>query len=243
MRRTHARYSFQRPVPRRSVIFLSGFAHLAALVLISRCSMTGPHVVPEKIQTVQKLSGTDHLAFHPAEAKAGQPDAAPLHSTSENTAHTCYEAEDRRGRHGFRRSCSEHAKAAIAGMVANIKVASFTASSTEQYDLAFRPGNASCDFSRRPRRVLSKRTSPWKLPSTWMAGWLTRGSWAEKRLPAFSNGCSRRSANSNTLLPGAMARPFQRSWILSCIFRVDLQTQPHNQVVYKANRNCFVRMP
>jgi hypothetical protein len=40
-----------------------------------------------------------------------------------------------------------------------------------------------------------------------------------------------------------MARPFQRSWILSCIFRVDLQTQPHNQVVYKANRNCFVRMP
>src|SRR5437660_2680852 len=65
------------PVPRRSVIFLSGFAHLAALVLIFALRhTTGPHVVPEKNLTVQKLSGTAHLAFHPAEAKAGRPNAA-----------------------------------------------------------------------------------------------------------------------------------------------------------------------
>src|SRR5580765_8424510 len=69
-----------KPVPSRPVILLSGGAHLAVLVLIFALRhATGPHIVPEKKQTVQRLSGTAHLAFNPAEAKAGRPDARPLH--------------------------------------------------------------------------------------------------------------------------------------------------------------------
>jgi TonB family protein len=125
------------PVPRRSVIFLSGFAHLAALVLIFALQhVTGPHVVPEKNLTVQKLSGTDHLAFHPAEAKAGQPNAAQLHlpqKTRRTRAATPKTGEGGTALEVLR----EHAKAATAGMVANIKVRQFYGFSTEQYDLAF----------------------------------------------------------------------------------------------------------
>ena len=124
------------PVPRRSVIFLSGFAHLAALVLIFALQhTTGPRVVPEKIQTVQKLSGTAHLAFHPAEAKAGQPNAAQLHLPRKTRTRA---AAAKTGEGGTALEVlREHAKAATEGMVANIRVRQFYGFSTEQYDLAF----------------------------------------------------------------------------------------------------------
>jgi TonB family protein len=123
------------PVPRRSVIFLSGFAHLAALVLIFALRhAAGPHVVPEKIQTVQKLSGTAHLAFHPAEAKAGRSNAA-LHLPRKTRTRA---AAPKPGEGGTALEVlREHAKAATAGMVANIRVRQFYGFSTEQYDLAF----------------------------------------------------------------------------------------------------------
>jgi TonB family protein len=124
------------PVPRRSVIFLSGFAHLAALALILALRAMGPHVVPEKIQAVQKLSGSSHLAFNPAQAKAGRPDAA-LHlprKTRRARVATQQPGEGGKALEVLR----EHARTATAGMVASIKVRQFYGFSTDQYDLAVR---------------------------------------------------------------------------------------------------------
>src|SRR5512138_2950542 len=68
------------PVPRRWAVFSSGCAHLVALALIFALrNAAGPHVVPEKNQAVEMLSGTDRISFNPAEAKAGQPNASPFH--------------------------------------------------------------------------------------------------------------------------------------------------------------------
>jgi TonB family protein len=124
------------PVPRRSVIFLSGFAHLAALVLILVLwRAAGPFVLPVKNLTLQRLSGTAHLAFHPAEAKAGRPNAA-LHlprRTRRTRAATPKAGEGGTALEVLR----EHARAATAGMVATIKVRQFYGFSTDQYDLAY----------------------------------------------------------------------------------------------------------
>jgi TonB family protein len=124
------------PVPRRSVILLSGFAHLAALVLIFVLRATGPYVVPEKIQAVQKLSGTTHLAFNPAEAKAGRPNAAPLH-LPQKTPRARPAPQTGEGGTALE-VLREHARTATAGMVASIKVRQFYGFSTDQYDLAVR---------------------------------------------------------------------------------------------------------
>jgi TonB family protein len=124
------------PVPRRSVILLSGFAHLAVLVLIFVLRHTGPYIVPEKIQAVQRLSGSSHLAFNPAQAKAGRPDAA-LHlprKTRRARAATPQPGEGGTALEVLR----EHARTATAGMVASIKVRQFYGFSTDQYDLAVR---------------------------------------------------------------------------------------------------------
>jgi len=124
------------PVPRRSIIFLSGFVHLAVLVLILALRAMGPHVVPEKIQAVQKLSGSSHLAFNPAQAKAGRPNAA-LHlprKTRHARAATPQPGEGGTALEVLR----EHARTATAGMVASIKVRQFYGFSTDQYDLAVR---------------------------------------------------------------------------------------------------------
>ena len=124
------------PVPRRSVIFLSGFAHLAVLVLILVLRNTGPYIVPEKIQAVQKLSGSSHLAFNPAQAKAGRPNAA-LH-LPRKTRHA-RPATPKPGEGGTALEVlREHARTATAGMVASIKVRQFYGFSTDQYDLAVR---------------------------------------------------------------------------------------------------------
>jgi TonB family protein len=123
------------PVPRRSVIFLSGFAHLAVLLLIFALRHAGPYVVPEKIQAVQKLSGSSHLAFNPAQAKAGRPNAA-LH-LPRKTRHARPAQQTGEGGTALE-VLREHARTATAGMVASIKVRQFYGFSTDQYDLAVR---------------------------------------------------------------------------------------------------------
>jgi TonB family protein len=125
------------PVPRRSIVFLSGFVHLAVLVLILALHGMGPYVVPEKIQAVQKLSGSSHLAFNPAQAKAGRPNAAlhlPRKTPRAPRAVTPPPGEGGTALEVLR----EHARTATAGMVASIKVRQFYGFSTDQYDLAVR---------------------------------------------------------------------------------------------------------
>ncbi len=124
------------PVPSRSVILLSGCAHLAVLALILALRhATGPHIVAEKNQTVQRLSGPAHLAFNPAEAKAGRPNASPLH-LPRNTRRMRV-AASKTGEEGTAlQVLREHAKTATAGMVASMRVRQFYGFSTEHYDLA-----------------------------------------------------------------------------------------------------------
>jgi len=122
------------PVPSRPVILLSGCAHLAVLVLIFVLRhATGPHIVAEKPQTVQRLAGPAHVTFNPAEAKAGR--ANPLHlPRSTPRKHV---AQTRAGEGGTALEVlREHAKTATAGMVASIRQRQFYGFSTEHFDLA-----------------------------------------------------------------------------------------------------------
>ena len=122
------------PVPSRPVILLSGCAHLAALVLIVALWRTpGPHIVPEKIQIAQRLAGTPHVAFNPAEAKAGR--ASLLHLP--RTTRRRRVEQTRAGEGGTALEVlREHARAATAGMVASIRQRQFYGFSTEHFDLA-----------------------------------------------------------------------------------------------------------
>jgi TonB family protein len=124
-----------KPVPSRPVMLLSGCAHLAVLVLIfALLHAAGPHIVAEKNQTVQRLSGAVHVAFNPAEAKAGRI-ANPLHLTR-NTRRKRV-ARTKAGEGGTAlQVLREHAKAATAGMVASIRTRQFYGFSTEHFDLA-----------------------------------------------------------------------------------------------------------
>lgn len=121
------------PVPSRPVILLSGCAHLAVLVLIFALRHAGPQIVPEKPQTVQRLAGTPHLAFNPAEALAGRPN--PLHLPRSTRRRRV--AQTRAGEGGTAlQVLREHAKAATTGMVASIRQRQFYGFSTEHFDLA-----------------------------------------------------------------------------------------------------------
>ena len=122
------------PVPSRPVILLSGCAHLAVLVLIFALRhATGPHIVAEKPQTVQRLAGPAHVTFNPAEAQAGRP--SPLHLPRSTPRKRV--APTRAGEGGTAlQVLREHAKAATAGMVASIRQRQFYGFSTEHFDLA-----------------------------------------------------------------------------------------------------------
>ncbi len=124
------------PVPSRPVILLSGCAHLAVLVLIFALRhATGPYIVPEKNQMVQQLSGTAHLTFNPAEAKAGRSNASPLHLP--RITRRMRPAAPPTGEEGTAlQVLREHAKTATAGMVASIRVRQFYGFSNEHFDLA-----------------------------------------------------------------------------------------------------------
>src|SRR5262245_49851745 len=68
------------PVPRRSVLLLSVFAHLVVLVLIAvpwRSSRV--YIVPEKFQTAQRIAEPADLSFNPIQPRTPQPHASPLH--------------------------------------------------------------------------------------------------------------------------------------------------------------------
>jgi TonB family protein len=123
------------PVPSRPVILLSGCAHLAVLVLIFALRhATGPHIVAEKPQTVQRLAGTPHLAFNPAQAKA-TPNSNALRLPRRTRRMRV--AQTRTGEGGTALEVlREHAKNATAGMVASIRQRQFYGFSTEHFDLA-----------------------------------------------------------------------------------------------------------
>jgi TonB family protein len=123
-----------QPVPRRSVVLLSTGAHLAAVILILALWHAGPHIVPDKTQTVQVISGAAHLAYQRGGQKAGRPQGRnPFLSSRKRivlmppsgNAKTGAALQALRGR----------AKSATAGMVESLKVRGFWGFSSEHYDL------------------------------------------------------------------------------------------------------------
>jgi TonB family protein len=97
--------------------------------------VTGPHIVPEKNLTVERLAGPVHLAFNPARAKAAPSNARSLYlprSTRRMRVATPKAGEGGTALEVLR----EHAKTATAGMVASIRVRQFYGFSNEHFDLA-----------------------------------------------------------------------------------------------------------
>lgn len=123
-------------VPRRSVAILSVCVHLAVLLVIFALRhATRAHVVPEKYETAQILSGSKHVSFSPPGAKAGQPHASPLHLP--RRTRTARAAAAPIGTEGEAlQVLREHAKRATTGMMDSIKVRQFYGFSTEHYDYA-----------------------------------------------------------------------------------------------------------
>ena len=122
------------PVPSRPIILLSGCMHLAVLVLIVALRYApSPHIVPEKHQLAQRLSGTPQVTFKPAELKAGR--VNPLHLPQPTRRR--HAAQTKAGEGGTAvEVLREHARVATAGMVASIRQRLFYGFSTEHFDLA-----------------------------------------------------------------------------------------------------------
>lgn len=122
------------PVPRRSVALLSLCAHLAALVLVVVLLRGGgPHIVPAKKEAVEAISGTVHLAFNPAAAKALPHVTPSLLSLRRRRARVPTSGNAKQG--AALQALRAHAKAATAGMIESIKVREFYGFSAEHYDL------------------------------------------------------------------------------------------------------------
>ena len=126
------------PVPRPSVILLSVFAHLAALVLIvAFWRAESARIIPEKY-TVQNISGAASLAFNPTPAKPLRPNISLLHAhraarpgrvTATGTDAGVAAAQALR----------EHAKQTTAAIMLSLKFRqTYGFSPTHDYQLAFR---------------------------------------------------------------------------------------------------------
>ncbi len=125
------------PVPRRSVIFLSACAHLAALVLILALRFTTRvQIVPVRLETARIISGTASLTLKAARAKAALTYLTPsrlLRSASRARVQPSGNA----GKGAALEVLREHAQTATAGMIDSIKVRQFYGFSTVHYDLAY----------------------------------------------------------------------------------------------------------
>jgi len=122
------------PVPRPSVIFLSAFAHLAALVLVVVALRQGAgiHIVPPKYETVQTISGTVYLSSNSA-AKAGKPRATPslLHRSARRAR-----VPEGNAAEGAAAVLRRHAQKATAGMMASFRFLHTYGFSSDHYELA-----------------------------------------------------------------------------------------------------------
>jgi TonB family protein len=125
------------PVPRRSVIVLSVFAHL---VVLASVVVFRPTVIVTKLPeqyAVQKLSEAAHLSFSAANAKPAQPLVSPSRvprSTRQARVPDSGTAADAAGIEVLR----EHAKQATAGLMTSIKLRQIYGFDPDNFELPIR---------------------------------------------------------------------------------------------------------
>jgi TonB family protein len=123
------------PVPRASVLLLSIFAHLAVLTLIVVLSHTAKaRILPEKYNTVQRISGAAYLSFNSTSPKVTRPHASLFHvNRSTRRVPESGTAPDGAAAQILR----EHAKQATAAIMTSIKFRQVYGFSSIDYQLAF----------------------------------------------------------------------------------------------------------
>jgi TonB family protein len=126
------------PVPRTSIILLSVFAHVIALVLsVAFWHAAGSHVVPEKYTTVQ-ISGPAHLSLNAANPKPARPHASPYHAHRSTRPARLPEPGTAAGL-GSAQILREQAKQGTAAIMLSLKFRqTYGFSPTHDYQLAFR---------------------------------------------------------------------------------------------------------
>ncbi len=122
------------PVPRVPVLALSFLAHFAALALIIVRLATAPHIVPEKYEVVQAVSGKAHIAYSAA-PKTLPPRKSLIHLPVRNKLKSVVQepAVADGTALGVLRA---NAKQATAGLMLGMKQRLIYGFSTNHYDLA-----------------------------------------------------------------------------------------------------------
>lgn len=123
------------PVPRVSVLSFSVLAHVVALVLIIVRLATAPHIVPEKYEVVQAVSGTFHIAYSAA-PKTLPPRKSLIHLPQRSKLKSVVQTQGVGGEGTALATLREHAKQATAGLMLGMKQRLIYGFSTIHYDLA-----------------------------------------------------------------------------------------------------------
>jgi TonB family protein len=128
------------PVPRVSFFSLSVLAHFVVLAVLVLRHATAPHIVPNKYQMVQAVSGTDQVTYNPP-PKAAPPHASPFHVPRSKQKPRVQE-QDVSGTGTALETLRAHARAATAGLMVGIKQRLIYGFSTNDYKLAIQTSGA-----------------------------------------------------------------------------------------------------
>jgi len=122
------------PVPRASVILLSGCGHVVALLLlVALWHATAVHFVPPQYAAVQTISGAVQLTFNPPRTKTSQTQASPLRR-SRRQVRVASNGNALQG--AALQVLRKHAEQATAGMIDSIRVSQFYGLHLSDYRLA-----------------------------------------------------------------------------------------------------------
>jgi TonB family protein len=128
------------PVPRVSFFSLSVLAHFVVLAVLVLRHATAPHIVPNKYEMVQAVSGTDQVTYNPP-PKASPPRFSPFHVPRSKQKPRVQE-QDVSGTGTALETLRAHAKAATAGLMVGIKQRLIYGFSTNDYKLAIQTSGA-----------------------------------------------------------------------------------------------------
>lgn len=128
------------PVPRVSFFSLSVLAHFVVLAVLVLRHATAPHIVPNKYQMVQAVSGTDQVTYNPP-PKAAPPHASLFHVPRSKQKPRVQE-QDVSGTGTALETLRAHARAATAGLMVGIKQRLIYGFSTNDYKLAIQTSGA-----------------------------------------------------------------------------------------------------
>ena len=120
------------PVPRVLVFSLSVLAHIVVLAILVFRHATAPHIVPDKLEMVQAISGAAQVAYAPPK---GTPRPSPFHQPRTKKKPRVQNPGVEGDPTGVE-IIRAHAKQATAGLMVGIKQRLIYGFSTIHYDLA-----------------------------------------------------------------------------------------------------------